>query len=280
MAAFAATTERKMRMSGPTSIYTVEAYNLSQASENKIHDDTIAQKLGFTGGLVPGVEVFAYMTHPAVVRWGRDWLECGRMHGGFRKPVYDGRIARVSAKIEADGGLAMTCESDGVDCASATAHMLPPTRVSSLADYAMRLPPATRPPADETSLAVGTMLCTKPAVLTPERHAKYLADVRETLPIYEQEGIAHPGLLLRLCNSVLVENVVLSPWIHTASALQNYSVARVGEELSARAHVTRNWEHKGHRSVELDCVVIASGRVVAHVTHTAIYKLRHLGPGT
>ncbi len=36
--------------------YTIEAYNVSHASENKIHDDAIAQKLGFSGGLVPGVE--------------------------------------------------------------------------------------------------------------------------------------------------------------------------------------------------------------------------------
>jgi hypothetical protein len=263
-------------MTRSAAVYTVEAYNLSQTSENKIHDDTVAQKLGFTGGLVPGVEVFAYMTHPAVVRWGRDWLECGRMQGGFKKPVYDGRIACVTASENADGGLAMACESDGVDCASATALMQPPTHPIAPADYAMRLPPATRPPADENSLAVGNILCTKPAVLTPERHQKYLRDVRETLPIYAQEGIAHPGLLLRLCNSCLVENVVLSPWIHTASALQNYSVARIGEEISARARVVRNWEHKGHRSVELDCAVIADDRVVAHVTHTAIYKLRHL----
>jgi hypothetical protein len=35
--------------------YTVEAYNLSHASENKIHDDQIARMLGFSGGLVPGV---------------------------------------------------------------------------------------------------------------------------------------------------------------------------------------------------------------------------------
>jgi hypothetical protein len=44
--------------------YDVEAYNISHASENKIHDDAVAKKLGFTGGLVPGVEMYAYMTNP------------------------------------------------------------------------------------------------------------------------------------------------------------------------------------------------------------------------
>ena len=76
--------------------YQVEAYNLSHASENKIHDDTVAQKLGFAGGLVPGVEVYAYACHPPVERWGRAWLERGRMECRFLKPVYDGRIAEVT----------------------------------------------------------------------------------------------------------------------------------------------------------------------------------------
>ena len=80
--------------------YRVEAYNLSHASENKIHDDAVAQKLGFAGGLVPGVEVYAYACHPAVERWGRAWLERGHMECRFLKPVYDGRIALVSAAAD------------------------------------------------------------------------------------------------------------------------------------------------------------------------------------
>jgi hypothetical protein len=77
--------------------YTVEACNLSHASENKIHDDQVARKLGFSGGLVPGVEVYAYACHPLVRRWGRDWLAHGRMECRFLKPVYDGRLALVKA---------------------------------------------------------------------------------------------------------------------------------------------------------------------------------------
>ena len=108
-------------MTAASATYTVEAYNLSQASENKIHDDTVAQKLGFTGGLVPGVEVFAYMTHPVVAKWGRAWLERGQMQARFLKPLYDGRMAEVSADPgDARDTLALTIESDAVRCASGT----------------------------------------------------------------------------------------------------------------------------------------------------------------
>ena len=41
--------------------YAVVAYNSARASENKIHDDEVARRFGFSGGLVPGVDVYAYM---------------------------------------------------------------------------------------------------------------------------------------------------------------------------------------------------------------------------
>ena len=43
--------------------YRVSAYNTAKQSENKMHDDTMARRFGFSGGLVPGVDVMAYMMH-------------------------------------------------------------------------------------------------------------------------------------------------------------------------------------------------------------------------
>ena len=37
------------------------AYNTAIASDNKIHDDSVAHQFGFKGGLVPGVDVYAYL---------------------------------------------------------------------------------------------------------------------------------------------------------------------------------------------------------------------------
>jgi hypothetical protein len=134
-----------------------------------------------------------------------------------------------------------------------------------------------RPPADETCLAPGTWLSTAPAVLTPELAGGYLADVRERHPIYAEQKLAHPGWLLRLCNSALKDNVLLSPWIHTGSKVRNFGVGRVGDALSARARVVANYERKGHRLVDLDVIIVANGdAVIAQVMHTAIYRLRQL----
>ena len=263
-------------MSDPAT-YTLEAYNLSHASENKIHDDSVAKKLGFTGGLVPGVEVFAYASHPVVARYGRAWLERGRMEARFLKPLYDGRMATVTA-TGAGGGLDLKLESDGVLCATGSASLGDAgANVPDIHAYERRLPPSNRPPADEASLAEGTWLGIEPFVLSEARATEYLKDVRERHDLYAREGLAHPGLLLRLCNSALRENVVLAPWIHTGSKVQNFAAARVGDRLSARGRVIRNYEKKGHRLVDLDVVLVANDKtVLAHVLHTAVYKLRHL----
>src|SRR5690348_13335622 len=77
--------------------YRVAAFNASKESENKIHDDAVAQRFGFRGGLVPGVDVYAYMTHLPVLRWGRAWLERGSAECRLLKPVYDGDAAVVTA---------------------------------------------------------------------------------------------------------------------------------------------------------------------------------------
>ena len=55
-----------------TSVRTLIAFNTATASENKIHDDTVASRFGFTGGLVPGVNVFAYLAHMPMAKWGKD----------------------------------------------------------------------------------------------------------------------------------------------------------------------------------------------------------------
>jgi hypothetical protein len=122
---------------------------------------------------------------------------------------------------------------------------------------------------------VGTLLGIAPWRLTEALAAEYLEGVRETEPLYAREGLAHPGLVLRLCNRALTENVVLGPWIHVGSRVRNFAAGRVGEAFTLRARVTANYERKGHRLVDLDALVLADGdRVVARVAHTAVWRPR------
>src|SRR5437868_10240029 len=102
--------------------YEVCAYNTAHDSENKIHDNATARRFGFGGGLVPGVDVYAYMTHMPVARWGRAWLERGTAECRFFKPVYDGDTVTVTATETADG-LDIAVESRGEVCANGRAAL-------------------------------------------------------------------------------------------------------------------------------------------------------------
>jgi hypothetical protein len=261
-----------------TLAYRVVAFNTAAQSENKIHDDSVAARFGFTGGLVPGVDVYAYMTHLPVARWGRDWLEHGTASCRFANPVYDGRMAEVTGVPSAQG-LELLVSSDGATCATGEAGLDRATAPPDVERWD-KTPPDVRPPASAETLAPCVRLTAHPVHATAELAAKYLADLRETAEIYARENLVHPGLVLRLCNWALTHNVVLGPWIHVGSTVRNLSAARVGETLRVQAVVTGNYEHKQHLFVELDALVLADDRPVARIAHVAIYRPRQvLGEG-
>lgn len=261
-------------MNAPAS-YRVQACNLSHASENKIHDDEVARRFGFQGGLVPGVEVYAYMTHLPAARWGVGWLERGTAECRFFRPVYDGKFVTVSATAEA-GALSITVESEGEPCASGTVALPDEPGAAPLAPDAAPIPePDARPDADDVTLATGCRLSSHPLHFTADRLQQYLVGIRETEPLYARQKLVHPALLLRLANSALKDNVKLGPWIHAGSSIRHCGLARAGDVLAAHAQVAANYERKGHRLVDLDVVIVANGsRAVAQVRHTAIYRLR------
>ncbi len=258
--------------------YQVAAYNTAKESENKIHDDAVAQRFGFTGGLVPGVDIYGYIAHMPVARWGRAWLAHGAAACRFKKPVYDGDTAILTETPGSAGGIAIDVASRGEPCATAEAWLPDPVPMPG-ADDGVAPPPVAadrRPPADEHSLAVGRLLAIRPFRTDAAFGAAYVRDLRETDPLYVEAGLVHPGLILRLGNWALWHNVVLGPWIHVGSRVQNFSAARIGQELTVFGRVTGNDVRKGHKFVDLDLLVRADGIPVARIAHTAIYRPRQL----
>jgi hypothetical protein len=263
-----------MRMSSALGTYRVSAYNTSKQSENKIHDDTVARRFGFSGGLVPGVDVMAYMIHMPVAKWGRAFLERGLIEARFVKPVYDGETVEVGA-VEDGGVLTLEVTSRGEICATGSAVLPASAPAFALTDFRDVAAVSERKPVSAASYQVDKWLGTIPREWAGETARAYLADIRETDPIYCSESLGHPGLLQRVMNKVLVDNAILGPWIHVGSRMQLLSVARTGDELTARAKVVGNYEKKGHRFVELDALVVANGTTpLAHCWHIAIYQPR------
>ncbi|HEY0424955.1 MAG TPA: hypothetical protein VGC82_16675 [Rhodopila sp.] len=257
--------------------YLVSAVNPSKASENKIHDDATARRFGFKGGFVGGVNVYAYMSHQPVRRWGRAWLERGTGEAKFAKPVYDGDVAEVVAVEDADG-IALTVHSQGVLCATGRAGLPEdPGVVPVLGDFKAVAPRDNQAPANEASLRVGDWLGMIPLPITEASHAQDLRDIGETDPVYARERIVHPITIMRCCNWALSHNVTLPAWIHMGSTVRNLGAAHVGDTLNVRARITKNYEHKGHKWVELDAMVVANETTpILRATHIAIYRPRQL----
>ena len=262
--------------------YRVKARNTSTSSENKIHDDAVARQYGFRGALVPGVIVYAYMTHPLVEAFGTAWLERGTATVKFVKPVLNGEELTVAGAItgrDVKGVTATLVASTAAsgECAtlSATLPAGSPVQVN-LALYPAAPLPAERPPATRTHLDGLAALGTPVNTYDGARAAEYLERVSDALGLYRAEGArVHPGFFLDQANRALDRNVKMSPWLHVGSAVRHLGGARVGETLATRGRVRSLFEKKGREFVELDLVIVAGERArpAAHVLHTAIYRL-------
>jgi len=252
--------------------HTVTARNDAAASENLIHDDLVAQRYGFRGGLVPGVTVYAYATRAVVDELGPDWLGRGTIEFRLPGPLYEHELATATATRTDDGSAAVQLTGpEGRQCLSATATVTAtdPLEVARGGDL-----PGTRPPASEASLAPGTVLAPVGKTFDAAAQLEYLDFLDDDLPLYRREGIAHPGWLSRYCNRVLAANVLLGPWIHVGTAIRHHGLLRDGEELEVRGVVVDNWERKGHRFVDLDVAMTGDGRPLASARHTAIWRVR------
>lgn len=254
---------------------TLIAFNTATASENKIHDDAVASRFGFTGGLVPGVDVFAYLAHAPMAKWGKDWLSGGFMQARFVKPVYDGDTATVTTS-ETSEGLDLSISARGDQCAAGSA------RLKGAPPPAQRLGEApmpdldSRPAASMASLPKGRTLGTLRETYTREEGLAHIEAVRDDPALYDNGRIANAAWLLRRANYVLADNVKLGPWIHVESAISLHGLLRDGEDLEVRAVVTDNVETKGHLMVLLDVQMLAAQRAVMTCRHWAIYEPRQV----
>lgn len=284
--------------------YALTAFNFSEDSENRIHSDEMAHRYGFKGGLVAGVGVFAYMIHPVVEAFGREWLRCGSIQGKLIKPVYHGsRVSVVSACVEDEPG-ELTFEvldANGTVCAvgragiealgnlgAPEAHVSQETAEASAALTGFSTPQienypheplpdaADRRAPDISAVPAGTVLGSlDESINMAELREKAARDYVETLPIFiGPEAQFHPAILLEAANHIIMRNVALGPWIHTASRLRNFAIPEDGETVSLRGSVARAFEKKGHHMVELDLAAFGrDGRPLARINHTAIIKL-------
>ncbi len=263
-------------MSAAPATFTIEAFNTAVASDNRIHDDSVARQYGFSGGLVPGVDVYAYATGAAVRHFGPDWIRRGWANVRLLKPVYDGDLVRVESGLGPDGALEVAVVAREEVAARMTARLPavapePP----AILDFPLAPAPDERPPAAPHTLPIGAILAPHRQDPDMEAARRALENVRETLPVYAEAGWLHPATLLRQGNFLLRANVTLGPWIHVESTVQHYIAAPLKSGLETRGRVLDNRERKGHKFVEVDALVLGGQLTpLLRIRHTAIYEPR------
>src|SRR5256712_9733910 len=136
--------------------YRVKARNTAESPENKIHDDAVARQYGFRGGLVPGVTVYAYLTHPLVAAFGAAWLERGTAAVRFVEPVLDGEELTLARPVV------------GRDAQGRTRTLRAPTAAAGRSAPLTATPPARSPaPAHPAAYPMAPPHPRRPAALRP-----------------------------------------------------------------------------------------------------------------
>lgn len=262
----------------PLPEYRVRAFNNAQDSSNRIHDDTVARRLGFCGGLVPGVSIYAYMTHLLAEFTQGDWLERGSAEVRFVHPVYEGEELRISGRltrVEKSGSLLcdiLATNSQGIH-ASVGSACLPAAAPQGPeeGDY----PAGRRAPGRPISLdalRIGERL--KPSTIRFSWSANWeycQKEIRDHSPLFLR--VAHPGWLLTQANRILALNYDLPPWIHVASSVQNFRSLRRECLVITRGRVCDKFERKGHHYVVVEVASFAGKHCLQTATHTAIFRI-------
>jgi hypothetical protein len=264
------------------------AYNQATESENRIHADDVARRYGFRGGLVPGVTVYAYLVHPALVAWGRPWLERGAATVSLVKPLYDEDRFRVATRpaTEPAGDAAYEADvvdSAGVTCATGRAWM--PSATDEILVPRRRGDPRTprrddRPPATRDVLerlresGMGALEIAWDGRAELDRYVRDPGDA-PALVRPDGDGLANPAFTLGLANFALAANVCLGPWIHVQSDVRHHAAIERPSSLVVESRVADLFERSGHEFVDLDVAVfVAPDRLALTARHRAIYRLR------
>jgi acyl dehydratase len=251
----------------------VVARNLAAHAGNPIHTDAGARAAGFPGALVAGVTVHAWLTHPAVVAWGDDWLGNGGGSVRFRRPVFDGALVTCRATVGDDGSLTVDAldEDPGEPRAVLVAYAPSATRAPEPLPVTER---HDRLPADAAILSAVEHLGSIDAVLDGAWGGAYAGDVGDDLACYHDGTTVHPGVFLEAAHLALTRNIGLPAWIHTASTYRLHEArVPVGTAVSVRSRVLEATTRKGRDEIGCDVQLVVGDRVIVSVDHHAIIRL-------
>ncbi len=117
------------------------------SGHTSIHDDNMAEKLGFRAGPIEGPTHFSQFVPLLAEIWGRDWFERGCFSAHFQNMVVEGEQVRAFVERPAPGATRVRCwaeKADGTPVLEASAGLGPDDGPSLLDERMARLRPPER----------------------------------------------------------------------------------------------------------------------------------------
>jgi acyl dehydratase len=270
------------------------AHNAATESENKIHSDAEARRLGLKGGLVPGVTLYAYLTELALPLLGPDWLRHGECAVRFVRPVYEGEALTCTATPAARTGDGTRGEvildmamlgPDGAVCVPGTAQLRwgePAERRPEPRPFVARRGPSRRP-LTPTAVPVGEPLASRTLRIDAETVQAYADEVGDPNPWYRDGSpfglpLVPPGLLAGQPARLLRENFEFGPSVHAGSEIRHLGRALAGGEYRVDATIVDTFEKRGNHYLVADVLIADHTQTpVMQIMHTSIF---HFAPRT
>lgn len=229
--------------------WSTRAINLPDHASNPVHTDAGAVAAGFERALVAGTTVYAYLTHPPVAAWGRDWLSQGGGELRLRQPVFADDLVECEV-VHYEGQVVVEAQVAGSARASfSVAHVADPLPHRD----GDKLPPF------EVDLT--------------ESHIDYGVRAGDDLPLYAIDGIIPPVTWTTLANDVFMEHLVTGPWVHVRSRIAHAGLARVGQQCRIESTVVDRFDSRAGERALVDLSIFADDQLVASIEHEAIMVL-------
>lgn len=273
----------------------VVARNTAADEAGSIHDDAYAARMGYRGGLVPGVTLLAYLTPTLIDAFGEAWPQRGRLSARFVRPAYDGEQVSVAANVartdSEDVTLACRVErSDGAACVEAeaicslrAAQLAPaPWRTAIPSAAPPRLgPDGALPELSPEHLAVGQELSPRTYRLSLDEAIAWAAEADNQHAWYREPSpfggrpIVHPVLFARDPIRLLRHNFAYKATIHAATDLAYQGAGWPDRDYTVYGFIADAYERKGNSYVVVDTLTVdQDGREIVRNRHTSLIRLR------
>lgn len=276
---------------GETAQLQKRAHNAATESENKIHDDAEARRLGLRGGLVPGVTLYAHLTELVLPLLGPEWLRRGVSAARFVRPIYEGETVSCAATRAApmaggDGALRLdlaVLNQAGETCVVGSAALLAQPASAEARAWTYGEPPpaesrAERPLLTRERAPLGVALQPRVLVVDTDAVAAYADETGDATPWYRGGSpfglpLVPPGLLAGQPARLLRENFVFGPSVHAGSEIQHLGLPLAGGAYTVSAALLETFTKRGSDYLVADLLIRDHADApVLRIRHTSIFN--------